>query len=609
MESGYYSEMENLESAPPHAPDTPSPYNQGLLQRTRTGRSRPSATGRRKREFISDEKKDASYWEKRRKNNEAAKRSREKRRISDMVLENRVLALNEENVRLKSELLALKLRFGLITTAAYTEKSRQLAGSAVGPYYTTYSNSSTVLLQSDSSENEHSSQRSGLAPMSKYSPRGSLSDVSDGSLSAGNSPEPTIQGDIRQDDNSMDRDLMKDMKDVMNVQVTFGESMSLLRSYDDIEFISYKEPVKYNFVARDIIQYGAQGCVETVDSHPTQREDFRLLSSVPQAHGSHRVDCPPRVGGGAAATPSDVTRQYGHEPLAVGARKEPGQCRPRDCAVEPCWGPAYEHLVIERLQHTDPRQNEAGEHTADQNPDEIPQHSLSQSFTPENQEPLECSLTPCSVIEAPRVFDQGLLAHSNVTADKVSDGTLSEGSDSDSQDKVDRPGYDTAAHSDSPQMLKRTALPHKLRLKVRAIQGGEQDNGQDHSRHVRGQGASLTPCNGSHHNGCIVKSYAAAHGKRDLWSESGPLDVKASQCQPGVLSQFEQHTPKGSNNLQSDQTTSKDPDHHTVNVACFKAFGVKAAQSAETSPGHEGYNLTSPIQDQNMAKLGCRAVK
>uniref|UniRef100_A0A8D0DTT5 BZIP domain-containing protein n=1 Tax=Salvator merianae TaxID=96440 RepID=A0A8D0DTT5_SALMN len=61
------------------------------------------------KKFISDEKKDANYWEKRRKNNEAAKRSREKRRFNDLVLENRVLALNEENVRLKTELLQLKL--------------------------------------------------------------------------------------------------------------------------------------------------------------------------------------------------------------------------------------------------------------------------------------------------------------------------------------------------------------------------------------------------------------------------------------------------------------------------------------------------------------------
>ncbi|XP_012673757.2 nuclear factor, interleukin 3 regulated, member 6 [Clupea harengus] len=69
---------------------------------------------RRKREFIPQDKKDDSYWDKRKKNNEAAKRSREKRRVNDMVLETRVLALLEENARLRAELLALKFRFGLV---------------------------------------------------------------------------------------------------------------------------------------------------------------------------------------------------------------------------------------------------------------------------------------------------------------------------------------------------------------------------------------------------------------------------------------------------------------------------------------------------------------
>ncbi|XP_041033354.1 nuclear factor, interleukin 3 regulated, member 6 [Carcharodon carcharias] len=73
-----------------------------------------NSMSRRKREFIPDEKKDNSYWDKRKKNNEAAKRSREKRRVNDMVLEQRVIALLEENARLKAELLALKFRFGLI---------------------------------------------------------------------------------------------------------------------------------------------------------------------------------------------------------------------------------------------------------------------------------------------------------------------------------------------------------------------------------------------------------------------------------------------------------------------------------------------------------------
>ncbi|XP_068192622.1 nuclear factor, interleukin 3 regulated, member 6 [Antennarius striatus] len=74
----------------------------------------PSSSSRRKREFIPLDKKDEGYWDKRRKNNEAAKRSREKRRVNDMVLESRVLALLEENARLRAELLALKFRFGLV---------------------------------------------------------------------------------------------------------------------------------------------------------------------------------------------------------------------------------------------------------------------------------------------------------------------------------------------------------------------------------------------------------------------------------------------------------------------------------------------------------------
>lgn len=87
-----------------------------LLGRTSTIKRKdsPSSSVRRKREFIPHDKKDEGYWDKRRKNNEAAKRSREKRRVNDMVLESRVLALLEENARLRAELLALKFRFGLV---------------------------------------------------------------------------------------------------------------------------------------------------------------------------------------------------------------------------------------------------------------------------------------------------------------------------------------------------------------------------------------------------------------------------------------------------------------------------------------------------------------
>lgn len=43
---------------------------------------------RKRRDFIPNEMKDDHYWERRRKNNLAAKRSREKRRLNDIVLGN-----------------------------------------------------------------------------------------------------------------------------------------------------------------------------------------------------------------------------------------------------------------------------------------------------------------------------------------------------------------------------------------------------------------------------------------------------------------------------------------------------------------------------------------
>ncbi|KAM9313839.1 nuclear factor, interleukin 3 regulated, member 5 isoform 1-T2 [Pholidichthys leucotaenia] len=197
-----------VDSFSPYSGSLPSPAPEGGVRMNRQAKgTKPTMTSRRKREFISDEKKDASYWEKRRKNNEAAKRSREKRRLNDMVLENRVIALNEENVRLKTELLQLKLRFGLISTASYMEKSQQISNSAADSntgsngsssngtpnshaYLSSsgYSSASQVMLNSDSSEAEQSSHGKRHSSLHNYSPRGSVSDMSDGS--SRDSPEP-----------------------------------------------------------------------------------------------------------------------------------------------------------------------------------------------------------------------------------------------------------------------------------------------------------------------------------------------------------------------------------------------------------------------------------
>ena len=68
---------------------------------------------RKEREFIPDNKKDECYWDRRRRNNEAAKRSREKRRFNDMILEQRVCELTKENHILKAELTAIKEKYGI----------------------------------------------------------------------------------------------------------------------------------------------------------------------------------------------------------------------------------------------------------------------------------------------------------------------------------------------------------------------------------------------------------------------------------------------------------------------------------------------------------------
>ncbi|KAE8283665.1 Nuclear factor interleukin-3-regulated protein [Larimichthys crocea] len=133
-----------------------------------------------------------------------------------MVLENRVIALNDENVRLKTELLQLKLRFGLISTASYIEKSQQIGGgnntgnggsssSSSTQYYSSgYSSGSQVMMNSDSSETEQSGRSEGHRQLVKYSPRGSLSDMSDGS--SRDSPEP-IPFEIKQEGDRLEMDI------------------------------------------------------------------------------------------------------------------------------------------------------------------------------------------------------------------------------------------------------------------------------------------------------------------------------------------------------------------------------------------------------------------
>ena len=62
----------------------------------------------KKRRPVPSENKDPFYWEKRRKNNESAKRSREMRRTKEEHVTLRAFYLEQENTQLKSQLSVLR---------------------------------------------------------------------------------------------------------------------------------------------------------------------------------------------------------------------------------------------------------------------------------------------------------------------------------------------------------------------------------------------------------------------------------------------------------------------------------------------------------------------
>ncbi|XP_007539945.1 nuclear factor interleukin-3-regulated protein [Erinaceus europaeus] len=165
-----------LNSALTEVPEDLTAGEELLLNEGNVGKNKSSAC-RRKREFIPDEKKDAMYWEKRRKNNEAAKRSREKRRLNDLVLENKLIALGEENATLKAELLSLKLKFGLISSTAYAQEIQKLSNSTA-VYFQDYQ-AAKAHVSSFVDEHEPSMVASSCISVIKHSPQSSLSDVSE----------------------------------------------------------------------------------------------------------------------------------------------------------------------------------------------------------------------------------------------------------------------------------------------------------------------------------------------------------------------------------------------------------------------------------------------
>ncbi|WAR20009.1 CES2-like protein [Mya arenaria] len=108
------SSLYDSSSAFPAFPVTP--LTSHLLQRKRRAESRASVSSindnsdgeGKKLKHVPDENKDESYWERRRKNNEAAKRSRDSRRHKEEEIAMRAAFLEQENLKLRAQVAILK---------------------------------------------------------------------------------------------------------------------------------------------------------------------------------------------------------------------------------------------------------------------------------------------------------------------------------------------------------------------------------------------------------------------------------------------------------------------------------------------------------------------
>nr|KAG5711761.1 hypothetical protein BaRGS_023525 [Batillaria attramentaria] len=92
------------------------------IPKTSLGAIGSATQSRAKREFVPEGKKDASYWNKRIKNNDSARRSRIKRKTMEKLMEHRMVELQQENMELRYELNALKRMFGEQLGADYHSK-------------------------------------------------------------------------------------------------------------------------------------------------------------------------------------------------------------------------------------------------------------------------------------------------------------------------------------------------------------------------------------------------------------------------------------------------------------------------------------------------------
>ena len=104
---GVKSEDDNRTSTP-MSPDGVTAATATSSQLSPDMSPQPRSISRKRASMLPDDQKDALYWERRRKNNEAAKRSRDARRAKEDEIAIRAAYLEQENLRLKVEVAALR---------------------------------------------------------------------------------------------------------------------------------------------------------------------------------------------------------------------------------------------------------------------------------------------------------------------------------------------------------------------------------------------------------------------------------------------------------------------------------------------------------------------
>lgn len=87
------------------------------------------SAGSKKRRPIPVENKDDQYWEKRRKNNESAKRSRDLRRSKEEHISVRVIYLEQENLQLRTELAMMKTETEKLRAMLYAASNSALVAT------------------------------------------------------------------------------------------------------------------------------------------------------------------------------------------------------------------------------------------------------------------------------------------------------------------------------------------------------------------------------------------------------------------------------------------------------------------------------------------------